>query len=86
MVVRIQKYIFNPSPRIEFDDYDEYTRFRDKVDLAILKLGFSSHTKFLRELYRVLEAMTSDEEVEARHKSIINLLEVVRRKFTKVRA
>jgi len=69
-----------------FDSYNEYVRFRDKVDLAILKLGFKSHTEFLRAVYLVLESMVSDDDVEARRKSVTYIIEAVKRKLARVRA
>ena len=77
--------MFCANPKIVFNDYETYVKFRDKVDLAIMKLGFKSHSEFLRALYYVLETMVSDDELELKQKSILNLLDIVRRKFARVK-
>ena len=69
-------FIFNPTPKIEFDDYNEYIRFRKKVDLALAKFGYTEHKEFLRDLYYLLESMVTEEEIrEAKEKGVFYLLQ-----------
>ena len=78
----LPKYVFNVSTLIEFDDYEEYIKFRDKVDLAILRLGFRTHREFLRTLYMVLADSISDEEVKVAKQSIItNLMDLIKKRI-----
>ena len=65
------KYIFNPSPKIVFEDYDEYVDFRNKVDSAIVRLGFKSHVEFLRNLYLALKSMMDEIEEENTKKEVV---------------
>jgi len=56
-------YTFYAAVRKEFESYDDYLRFRNRVDLAVLKLGFRSHRHFLTVLYDILYEMVDDDEV-----------------------
>ena len=50
-----RKFYYTPSPRFEFDSYQEKREFKQKVRRVLRdELGYKFETDFLEDVYRVL--------------------------------
>jgi len=72
-------YWFNPQAKIKFESYEEYVKFRTKVEIAVARLGYRTFQEFLRDLFFALAETVPDNHVveSERRNFLVKLVERV---------